>query len=223
MTARELWRSIQQASITAPPSNGLNPYLKKRDEKHVTFVLVPGAWLGGWCWKYLTPLLRDKGHEVYTPTLTGLGEREHLARSNIDLDLETYVRDIVNVLEYEDLEPIHRLTVDAYAAQHTGTKTSQTTRSVNVHLLGIYLVLYGNASFSKATDAIGTLIEHHKQEFSWLKPPEHQSEITVADVSQANDLNEHTELIRGWARSVWNAWENHHDTINEWAQTVEEY
>lgn len=41
------------------------------------YVLVPGAWLGGWCWKYLTPLLRDEGHDVHTPTLTGLGEREH--------------------------------------------------------------------------------------------------------------------------------------------------
>lgn len=65
------------------------------------FVLVPGAWLGGWCWKYLTPLLRDEGHDVYAPTLTGLGEREHLMRPEIDL--ETHITDIVNVLEYNDL------------------------------------------------------------------------------------------------------------------------
>ncbi|AFK21038.1 alpha/beta hydrolase (plasmid) [Haloferax mediterranei ATCC 33500] len=70
----------------------------------VTFVLVPGAWLGGWCWKHLTPLLTDEGHEVYTPTLTGLGERTHLARPGIDL--QTHIRDIVNVLEYEDLEDV---------------------------------------------------------------------------------------------------------------------
>jgi hypothetical protein len=42
------------------------------------FVLVHGAWHGGWCWKKLTPLLRAAGHEVFTPTLTGLGERVHL-------------------------------------------------------------------------------------------------------------------------------------------------
>jgi pimeloyl-ACP methyl ester carboxylesterase len=70
----------------------------------VTFVLIPGAWLGGWCWKYLTPLLREQGHEVYTPTLTGLGERTHLARP--DTDLETHVRDVVNVLEYRNLEDV---------------------------------------------------------------------------------------------------------------------
>lgn len=69
-----------------------------------TFVLVPGAWLGGWCWQRLTPLLRDDGHEVYTPTLTGLGEREHLAHPDIGLD--THVQDIINVLAYEELEEV---------------------------------------------------------------------------------------------------------------------
>src|SRR5262249_7376190 len=44
-----------------------------------TFVLVHPAWFGGWCWKKVTPLLRARGYDVYTPTLTGLGERAHLA------------------------------------------------------------------------------------------------------------------------------------------------
>ncbi len=69
-----------------------------------TFVLVHGAWLGGWCWRDVTPRLRSAGHEVYTPTLTGLGEREHLARP--DVDLGTHVTDVVNVLEYEDLTDV---------------------------------------------------------------------------------------------------------------------
>lgn len=67
-------------------------------------VLVPGAWLGGWCWKHLTPLLRDAGYDPYTPTLTGLGERAHLASP--DIDLQTHIRDVVNVLKYEDLEDV---------------------------------------------------------------------------------------------------------------------
>jgi len=69
-----------------------------------TFVLVPGAWLGGWCWKYVAPRLRDEGHDVYTPTLTGLGERVHLA--DPDVDLETHVTDVVNVIEYEGLDDV---------------------------------------------------------------------------------------------------------------------
>lgn len=49
-----------------------------------TYVLVHGAWHGGWCWKKVTPLLRARGHEVFTPTLIGLGERSHLAtRSSV--------------------------------------------------------------------------------------------------------------------------------------------
>jgi pimeloyl-ACP methyl ester carboxylesterase len=69
-----------------------------------TFVLVHGAWHGGWCWKKVTPLLRAAGHEVYTPTLTGLGERVHLASP--ETDLTTHIQDVVNVLEYEDLHRV---------------------------------------------------------------------------------------------------------------------
>ena len=66
-----------------------------------TFVLVHGSMHGGWCWKKVRPLLRAAGHDVYTPTLTGLGERAHLAHPGIDLD--THIADIVNVLVYEEL------------------------------------------------------------------------------------------------------------------------
>jgi pimeloyl-ACP methyl ester carboxylesterase len=66
-----------------------------------TYVLVHGAWHGGWCWAKVARLLRDAGHEVHTPTLTGLGERAHLARPEIDL--ETHIQDVVAMLEAEEL------------------------------------------------------------------------------------------------------------------------
>ena len=69
-----------------------------------TFVLVHGSMHGGWCWRRVAPLLRAAGHEVYTPTLTGLGERAHLARPDIDLD--THITDIVNTLVYEELDAV---------------------------------------------------------------------------------------------------------------------
>ena len=68
------------------------------------FVLVHPAWFGGWCWRKVTPLLRDRGHEVYTPTLTGLGERAHLASREISL--ATHIEDVVNVLQFEDLHRV---------------------------------------------------------------------------------------------------------------------
>src|ERR1700760_4452365 len=66
-----------------------------------TFVLVHGSWHGGWCYARVARLLRAAGHEVYTPTLTGMGERSHLAGGHINLD--THIRDIRNVFEYEDI------------------------------------------------------------------------------------------------------------------------
>jgi pimeloyl-ACP methyl ester carboxylesterase len=67
-----------------------------------TFVLVHGAWHGGWCWRFVRPLL--EGHEVFAPSLTGLGERKHLARPDIDLD--THISDVVSILEMEDLSDV---------------------------------------------------------------------------------------------------------------------
>ena len=69
-----------------------------------TFVLVHPAWFGGWCWKKITPLLRAHGYDVYTPTLTGLGERAHRARPEIGLNI--HIEDIVNLLTYEDLSGV---------------------------------------------------------------------------------------------------------------------
>jgi pimeloyl-ACP methyl ester carboxylesterase len=66
-----------------------------------TFVLVHGGWHGAWCWRRVTPLLRDAGHEVITPTLTGLGERAHLVSR--DVDVSAHVRDVASVLEMEDV------------------------------------------------------------------------------------------------------------------------
>lgn len=69
-----------------------------------TFVLVPGFWLGGWAWRDVAPPLRAAGHSVYTPTLTGLGERVHLASPAINL--ETHIADIVNLIRYEELRDV---------------------------------------------------------------------------------------------------------------------
>ena len=66
-----------------------------------TYLIVHGGWAGGWYFKDTAKILRAAGHEVYTPTLTGIGERVHLGHPEVNLD--THIQDIVNVLEYEDL------------------------------------------------------------------------------------------------------------------------
>lgn len=65
------------------------------------FVLVHGAWHGGWCWVRVAKLLAQQGHHVFTPTLTGLGDRAHLLNKHINL--ETHVNDIISTIRAEEL------------------------------------------------------------------------------------------------------------------------
>ena len=69
-----------------------------------TFVLVHGATAGGWEWKRTGQFLADDGHTVYRATLTGLGEREHL--NSVDIDLQTHIDDVVNLILFEDLHDV---------------------------------------------------------------------------------------------------------------------
>jgi pimeloyl-ACP methyl ester carboxylesterase len=66
-----------------------------------TFLVCHGAWSAGWAWKKMHPLMSKAGHRLLTPSYTGLGERAHLA--NPDIDLETHITDMLQVIKYEDL------------------------------------------------------------------------------------------------------------------------
>lgn len=69
-----------------------------------TYILVHGAWHGGWCWQRVGRALGDRGHEVFAPSLTGLGDRCHLLSPAVDLS--THIADIVNLLCWNDLDDI---------------------------------------------------------------------------------------------------------------------
>ena len=69
-----------------------------------TFVLVQGAWLGSWYWKRVRSQLQAAGHDVFTPTLTGLSDRSHLLSK--DINLETHILDVVNLIRWEELSGI---------------------------------------------------------------------------------------------------------------------
>ncbi|WP_163272529.1 alpha/beta fold hydrolase [Chelativorans alearense] len=77
-----------------------------------TFVLVHGAWHGGWCWKYVRDILEAKGHRVYTPTMTGLAEYSHMLSADVDMD--THIQDITNLFWWEDLNDV-TLVAHSYA------------------------------------------------------------------------------------------------------------
>jgi pimeloyl-ACP methyl ester carboxylesterase len=69
-----------------------------------TYVLIHGGGHGGWCYQRVARILRTTGHDVFTPTMTGLGERSHLLSADVDLD--THITDITAVLHYEDLRDV---------------------------------------------------------------------------------------------------------------------
>src|SRR5262249_51762833 len=69
-----------------------------------TYVLVHGGGHGGWCYQRVARILREAGHEGSAPTLAGLGERSHLLRPDVDLDM--HIRDVTAVLHYEDLRDV---------------------------------------------------------------------------------------------------------------------
>ncbi len=78
------------------------PVAAQAQARSRTFVLIHGAWHGGWCWSRVSALLAAKGHRVYAPSLTGLADRSHLLSPAVNLD--THIADIVNLFKWEDLQ-----------------------------------------------------------------------------------------------------------------------
>jgi pimeloyl-ACP methyl ester carboxylesterase len=66
------------------------------------FVLIPGAWLGAWAWRDVTPILEKSGHSAYPVTLTGMAERSHLATTGVGM--ETATQDVLNVIKYNEID-----------------------------------------------------------------------------------------------------------------------
>lgn len=102
-----------------------------------TYVLVHGAWHGGWCWKYVREALLAQGHQVFTPSLTGLGDRVHLR--NPDVNLTTHVTDIVNLIAYEELSDV--ILVGHSYAGHVVSLVADQVKSQLSHVVYLDAVL----------------------------------------------------------------------------------
>jgi pimeloyl-ACP methyl ester carboxylesterase len=138
--------------------------------KSKTFVLVHPAWHGGWCWKKVVPLLREKGHSVATPTLTGLGERSHLARPEIGL--EDHVTDVVSVLRSEDLRDVILVGHSSSGAVITGVADRAPEHIAHVVYLDAFVPDNGQAVFDlvapERRQAMEQLVKSEGQ--GWLLP-----------------------------------------------------
>lgn len=120
--------------------------------------------------------------------------------------------------EYRDrsLLDVHRLTVDAYAVQHPGTRRSrQAIQSVGLHLCRLLLVLEHGLPAERANEAMLTLGQH-KSTFTWLEPPAQPLALTVADVLPHVEPSQHRAAVRAWSRAVLDAWLVHRANLERW-------
>lgn len=123
--------------------------------------------------------------------------------------------------EYGELDnpPYHRLTVDAYAAQHPGEECRRARQSVAGHLISLCLVLEYGVDPRPATRMLRSIVDG-SGEFVWLDPPSFEGAPTVLDVARADGADDHERAVYRWARGVWSAWSPHHEAVREWAETL---
>jgi pimeloyl-ACP methyl ester carboxylesterase len=135
-----------------------------------TFVLVHGAWHGGWCWDRVAPLLRAAGHEVHAPTLTGLSERAHLLSPTVGLD--THTEDVVRLLDVLDLRDVV-LVGHSYAGQIV---TAVADRRPERVARRVHLDAFVGCDGESARELLPETVAHHWAEsaaeagFGWLVP-----------------------------------------------------
>lgn len=134
------------------------------------FVLVHGAWHGGWCWDRVVPHLRAAGHEVHAPTLTGLSERAHLLSPQVGLD--THIEDVVRLLDVLDLKDVV-LVGHSYAGQ---VITGVADRRPAAVARRVHLDAFVGSDGEAARDLLPETVARHWAEaaagpgFGWLVP-----------------------------------------------------
>jgi pimeloyl-ACP methyl ester carboxylesterase len=115
-----------------------------------TFLVAHGAWSAGWAWKKMRPLLRARGHEFFTPTYTGLGERAHQAHK--DIDLETHIADVLGVIEAEDLKNLILVGHSYGGMVATGVADRASARIARLVYLDAFAPKNGQALLDLQTD-----------------------------------------------------------------------
>ena len=149
-----------------------------------TFLIAHGAWSAGWSWKKMRPLLHDLGHELFTPTHTGLGERVHLASQEVGL--ETHIADILGVLKFEDLQNVFLVGHSYGGMVATGVADRAPERLAHLIYLDAFVPRNGQSLFDLQPTEIQAAMREAVQTDGdgWLVPqnplPPDTSEADVA-------------------------------------------
>jgi hypothetical protein len=112
------------------------------------------------------------------------------------------------------LRGVHQLLVDAFAVQHPGVPDRRSAQSVGLHLMTLCLFLERGVDPAEGPRLHKQMIEWPA--FGWLEPPQSRGEITVANVHAAASTTDRIAATKAWARSAWEAWSPHHETVRGW-------
>ena len=133
----------------------------------LTFVIVHGGFGGGWEWTEVARHLRTRGHEVFTPTLTGMGERSHLGPG---FGLSTHVLDVTGVLEFEDLRDVVLCGASYGGMPVTGAADRLPARVAMVIYIDALIPRDGQSGLDLLPEAFGTLVRSAGS--AWVEVPE---------------------------------------------------
>jgi pimeloyl-ACP methyl ester carboxylesterase len=136
-----------------------------------TIVVAHGAWSAGWSWRKMRPLLADRGHDLRTPTYTGLGERAHLASPSVDL--ETHIADVLGVIETEGLEQIVLVGHSYGGVVATGVADRMAERVAQLIYLDAFVPRDGECAFDLHTPDVRARFEAsiERDGDGWKLPP----------------------------------------------------
>ncbi|GAA4683920.1 alpha/beta fold hydrolase [Pseudonocardia yuanmonensis] len=156
-----------------------------------TVVLVHGAHHGGWCWRRVARLLRDTGHEVFTPTLTGLGERAHLLTPEVGL--ATMTRDVTALLEAEELTDVLLVGHSFGALPVLGAADRAPDRVRRIVLLDGLVVAAGRRGFDALPDdvVVQRELDARRRGHGIAIPPPPPEAFGVTDPEDATWLARH--------------------------------
>jgi pimeloyl-ACP methyl ester carboxylesterase len=135
----------------------------------MTFVLVHGAWHGGWCWRQVAALLRKAGHEVHAPSLTGLGERRHLVSGKLNLD--THIEDVVQLVEMEDLHKVVLVGHSYGGMVVTGAADRKADRIARLVYLDAFVPENGKCLLDYALPERAARMRHEGERTGFVTPP----------------------------------------------------
>ena len=150
-----------------------------------SFVLVHGAWHGGWCWVRTARVLRAAGHDVHAPTLTGLGDRVHLMSRAVNL--ETHIEDVVRVFEAEELNDVVLCGHSYGGMVITGAADRLTPRIRSLVYLDAFIPEDGQALIDFQPPERAAMFRKQAEEngAGWLVPPVPAARFKVNEKDQA--------------------------------------